>query len=204
MAAEPALPSSASVPRRATGEIPLSWAVPAEAVTAGPPSHRPVSLMTVFGALVVVAAVGFAIVRWMSPPAVETDFLDRAVVVKTPPSTPPAVDAVVGLPPPPPPSVQTVAVAEAPALASEPNDQATDGGVAARTKARQLVARARRSAKGGDIPEARALAEAAVAADPACGGYWKTLALLRRKTGDRAGATAARARADALVDDGPL
>ncbi len=88
--------------------------------------------------------------------------------------------------------VQPVATAEAAAHAVTP---------AARARARQLIQRARVLAKGGKVPEAHTVAEQAVVADPDCGECWKTVALLRKKTGDRAGATIAKARATALGDD---
>ncbi len=88
--------------------------------------------------------------------------------------------------------MQPVAAAEAAAHAVSP---------AARARARQLIQRARVLAKGGKVPEAHTVAEQAITADPDCGECWKTAALLRQKTGDRAGATIARARAVALGDD---
>jgi predicted Zn-dependent protease len=88
--------------------------------------------------------------------------------------------------------VQPVAAAEAAAHAVTP---------AARARARQLIQRARVLAKDGKVAQAHDVAEDAIAADPECGSCWKTVALLRKKTGDRAGATLAKARADALGDD---
>ena len=70
-----------------------------------------------------------------------------------------------------------------------------------RAKAKQFVGKARRLAKDGDVDGARDVAEKAVIADPDCVDCWKTVALLRKKTGDRDGSALAKARADALSGD---
>jgi hypothetical protein len=66
-----------------------------------------------------------------------------------------------------------------------------------------MIGKARLAARDGDREKALALADQAVALDDGCGGCWRTLALLRRQSGDKAGAAAARARADAAADPLP-
>ncbi len=189
MSAEPQRPSDA--PRRATGDIPLSWAMPAEVVTAAVAVPKsPVSLALVAAALIVVAIGGFVVTRLMGAPVADDVVVDEPSVAPTVPNVPvfaaaPAIAPV----PVPPPSVLPVAVAEA------ANDDA------GRERAKQLVARARRLAKDGNIAGARRVAEDAVVADPGCADCWKTVSLLRKKSGDKAGATLAKARADALATE---
>jgi len=201
VSAEPVQPGQpgapGDVPRRATGEIPLSWAMPAEVVTSAVAVPKaPVSLVVVAGVVLCVAIAGFFISQLMSP---EPLFAERSVPPAPPSSstTPTSVPAVAVPAPPLPveaapsmPAVQPVAVAEAPTTSA-----------ADRAKAKQLVGKARRLAKDGDLDEARDVAEKAVIADPACAECWKTVALLRKKAGDRSGATLAKARADALSGD---
>lgn len=188
MSAEPQRP--ADVPRRATGEIPLSWAMPAEVVTAAvPPRKSPVSLVTIAGALLAFAIAGFFATRLLSPDPVVVERTPDVVTPVPPGPTPPPPTAVAVVPVTPP-DVKTVAVAEAPVVSG-----------ADRARAKQLVGKARRLAKDGDVDAAHDLAEKAVVADPECADCWKTVALLRKKTGDRAGSTLAKARADALSAD---
>lgn len=66
-----------------------------------------------------------------------------------------------------------------------------------------MIGRARIAARDGERDRALALAEQAVALDEGCGGCWRTLALLRLQTGDKAGAADARARAAAADDPLP-
>jgi hypothetical protein len=72
-----------------------------------------------------------------------------------------------------------------------------------RLRARSLVGKARRAARDGKRDLALRLAEQAVAVDDRCGGCWRTLALLRRQTGNHAGAAAARTRANEATDPLP-
>ncbi len=72
-----------------------------------------------------------------------------------------------------------------------------------RLRARAIIGKARVAARDGNRDKALVLAEQAVALDAGCGGCWRTLALLRRQTGDKAGAAHARARADAANDPLP-
>jgi len=163
--------------------------MPAEVVTAAvPPPKSPVSLVTVAGALLAFAIVGFFASRLLAPSPVVVERTADVVTPVAPPPTPPA--AAIAVVPVPPPAVKTVAVAEAPVVSG-----------ADRARAKQLVGKARRLAKDGDVDAAHDLAEKAVVADPECADCWKTVALLRKKTGDRAGSTLAKARADALTGD---
>lgn len=185
-------------PKRATGEIPLSWALPAEAVSEGPPP-RSKSRGPVLAAVVVVVVVGAAALLvwrpWASP-TTEAPLPASSAVAAPPPAVSPPT------PSSPPVVVDAAPMAAAPAEAAviDPPLPASEPVVSAdaRAQAQVLVNRARVAARDGDDDKARELAEKAVTLDPDCGGCWRTVAFLRGRGGDRPAAALARARALAV------
>ena len=73
-----------------------------------------------------------------------------------------------------------------------------DGGSEARLQAQDLIGRARIAARDGDESQAMVFALRSVALDPECAGCWRTVGLLRGRSGDHLLAARARARALAL------
>jgi hypothetical protein len=94
------------------------------------------------------------------------------------------------------------AATEPPEATSAPTTTAPtttdDGGPAARLQAQDLIGRARIAARDGDESQAMVFALRAVALDPECAGCWRTVGLLRGRSGDHLLAARARARALAL------
>ena len=70
------------VPRRAAGEIPSSWAMPAEVVTSAVAVPKaPVSLAVVAGVVLCVAVAGFVVARLMSTEPLFSAHRSRALAV---------------------------------------------------------------------------------------------------------------------------
>ena len=207
-------------PRRPTGSIPLSWARPAEDVSAdvdksaGPNN---VVIAVVVAALVVV---GVVVLSRAGGPTSPT----------TSPTTPPTTPSVTETRPPKPPPTTPVPIDKAPepaqanaAIAPEDDDAVADlakknapnaaapatpaknsaANSTTTTEAQKKLAQAalkacRLAARDGDNAKAVALAEDAVDADPRCYECWSTLAFLRGKLGDAEGQRAAKMQARAL------
>jgi len=201
----PSWPSAPQAPRRTTGEIPLSWAMPAETVSddiVAPPTRPIVTVVLVVG-LAIVAAATIAVVLAGRDTAVSERPPAATFAQPTPPTTAP--EPV--LPVRPAPAVLPVEAADTPPALADPSVKTTGlptGPVGDAIKAQALLNRARLAARDGDDVKARLLAEQAVEADDVCGPCWKTLAFLRGRAGDRAGATIAKARVDALEQAKPL
>jgi len=208
-------------PRRATGEIPRSWAMPAEAVSDAPaPTSSHTVIVGVIAAAAAVALVvaagtlgGRASTTTPPAPAVapSTSTSPRAAIAPTMTTTPAPPASAPAPPSPTPPSptppatpTPTPPTPEPTAVAPEATPPAAaDAVTPTRLRARAMIGKARLAARDGERDKALALAEQAVALDAGCGGCWRTLALLRRQTGDKAGAAEARARADAATDTLP-
>lgn len=187
--------------KRPTGSIPLSWARPAEDVSAAPSSSTKLPMATVVALVVVAILIGGIVINRA------TDRLAASGVVPSPPSPQPSAPAVPPAPaaPPEPPSI---ASAPEPAVVNPgvaPEDDDTVSGTkpappaADRKRAQSLLRAARIAARDEDNAKAIALSEDAVDKDPGCFECWSTLAFLRQKTGDKDGARTARLRARSLA-----
>jgi len=193
--------------RRPTGEIPLSWALPAEAVSddvmpqrESPAASKAIAALVLLGFAVVVFVVVLARTgNTVGAAGVgdERQPTSAPIVAPVPPTAPALTETRDVVPPTPvpafagsssssptPPPVATPAPAPTPA-----RDTAL---------AQKLLNRAKLAARDGDDVKGRALAEQAVEADANCESCWRTLAFMRGRAGDRAGAALARGRADAL------
>ncbi len=196
-----------AAPKRATGEIPLSWALPAESVSeaqAPKTSSRTGLVAAGVLALIVVGAVMALSQRSTSsapstpaapspaaPSTASTSSAQPALVPAPVASAPaPVVDVVA----PPLPVAPASAAVDVPAPATASPAVSRE----ARDQAQSLISRARVAARDGDDTKARELAEQAVTLDPDCGGCWRTVAFLRGRAGDRPAAALARARALAV------
>ncbi len=185
--------------QRPTGEIPLSWALPAQDVSEAPtPTSSKKSLLIAgVGVALMVGAVFLALRppdRPLAPPTAQTAPAQPVPPAQSVPPPQPAVPAPLEL---------------ADNAASEPREATTaptttaptttdDGGPEARLQAQDLIGRARIAARDGDESQAMVFALRAVALDPECAGCWRTVGLLRGRSGDHLLAARARARALAL------
>ena len=185
--------------QRPTGEIPLSWALPAEDVSEAstPTSSNKSLLIAGVGVALMVGAVVLALRppdRPLAPPTAQPPPAQPLPPPQAVPRPQPAVPAPLEL---------------ADNAATEPTEATTaptttaptttdDGGPAARLQAQDLIGRARIAARDGDESQAMVFALRAVALDPECAGCWRTVGLLRGRSGDHLLAARARARALAL------
>jgi hypothetical protein len=198
--------------RRPTGSIPLSWARPAEDVSADVDAAGtgvPVAAVVAF--IVVAIAAGLVLARRVVPePSASTPSASTSSASTSPPSsastsspsspssppTPPASSAPTPTPPPQP---VLPAAALDPTVAPEDDDTLAAPLDAAAKKAAQLsLKKARLAARDDDNAKAIALVEDAVAKDPRCYECWSTLAFLRGKVGDVEGQRVAKRQARAL------
>jgi hypothetical protein len=202
-------------PRRTTGEIPLSWAVPAEAVSEDTSTDGSRSTLIATAGVVVVLVLAAVIMRVNQGAPTTTTATAAATPTTTTTTTPETTTApALAAPPLPEPPAEAVAAATPPeaappeaATTTTTTEAAPDATPAVTTieqkKAKALVFAARQSAKDGEDEKATRLAELAVQTDPSCAGCWKTVALLRMRAGDKAGAAVAKARAAQAEDAAP-
>ena len=185
--------------QRPTGEIPLSWALPAEDVSEAstPTSSNKSLLIAGVGVALMVGAVVLALRppdRPLAPPTAQPPPAQPLPPPQAVPRPQPAVPAPLEL--------ADNAATEPPEATSAPTTTAPtttdDGGPAARLQAQDLIGRARIAARDGDESQAMVFALRAVALDPECAGCWRTVGLLRGRSGDHLLAARARARALAL------
>lgn len=185
--------------QRPTGEIPLSWALPAEDVSEAstPTSSNKSLLIAGVGVALMVGAVVLALRppdRPLAPPTAQPPPAQPLPPPQAVPRPQPAVPAPLEL--------ADNAATEPTEATSAPTTTAPtttdDGGPAARLQAQDLIGRARIAARDGDESQAMVFALRAVALDPECAGCWRTVGLLRGRSGDHLLAARARARALAL------
>ncbi len=195
--------------QRPTGEIPLSWALPAEDVSEAstPTSSNKSLLIAGVGVALMVGAVVLALRppdRPLAPPTAQPPPAQPVARPKPVPPTQPAVPApldVADNAATEPTEATTAPTTTAPTTTAPTTTATTttdDGGPAARLQAQDLIGRARIAARDGDESQAMVFALRAVALDPECAGCWRTVGLLRGRSGDHLLAARARARALAL------
>ncbi len=190
--------------KRATGSIPLSWARPAEDVTADTGKGTGFSAPgLVVGFLIAVVVAGVA-------------FSQLIVPLRNPkPPTPQALTPPIEKAPEPPKPIEKAPEPATPNPQIAPEDDDTVAGAvagapkqptaadatneASKKQAQATLRAARIAARDGDDAKAAALAEDAVDKDPRCFECWSTLAFLRGKLGDTDGQRAAKMQARALA-----
>lgn len=196
-----------AAPKRATGEIPLSWALPAESVSEAQAPKTSSRTGLVAAGVVVLIVVG-AVLALSQRSTPSTPSTPSAPSTTSTTSTSPAQPALVPAPVAPAPVAGgdvvapplPVATPAASAAVDVPAPASATPAVSreARDQAQSLIGRARVAARDGNDAKARELAEQAVTLDPDCGGCWRTVAFLRGRAGDRPAAALARARALAV------